>query len=404
MSCVNELASWAERNSLARSLGTMPETAALASQVVVALGDEQARRDWAFLDLRGEFSGRIERDIEKPSRWQLAAGLSYLLPVFVAWVHLLRAFSDYRAAIQDLDVGENINFLAFWTGESGSSWFWTAQGAATQIAALLYVVGVLQLLVHTIEKRRAREVSLLDPLITQATLEFVKSRTITPEELAGVLKIAALDLESGLKQLTNGLSGVEAIIEKILGVTGGLTTSSELIEKSSNALVEAMRPLANFGAVSQQAQTAFVNVAQSLEAAQAAFVDSTSGVFDSLSVLQDSNRIVADAIKGSTERLESVVEISGQVANMGQGAIAEMATLTSRIQDGVRGVGLIVDSIRQTSEALKQVSSRADDPGVQAFAITLTQTTSLINDSVRALELAVQHVSRELSRWSSGLG
>ena len=238
------LKSWSDKNQ--------GEQAELALKIAQALDDAELKSRWSLIDIRREFESRSNRY----SGWHshilnlvsVIHTASYLLPIGFTWWHLSDAMRSFRRASDSVDIGDNLNFLSFWTGADNSSYSgMKLQTVGIWIIGLLFVPIFFNFLLNLLDDRRMRVSAELNSLILSTQLEISTARTITPEALADALSESTTKLDVALGQMTKAVTATEQTLRSISGLTSSLelatSNSSKTLASASTALEQQIKNL-----------------------------------------------------------------------------------------------------------------------------------------------------------------
>lgn len=238
------LKSWSDKNQ--------GEQAELALKIAQALDDAELKSRWSLIDIRREFESRSNRY----SGWHshilnlvsVIHTASYLLPIGFTWWHLSDAMRSFRRASDSVDIGDNLNFLSFWTGADNSSYSGVKlQTVGIWIIGLLFVPIFFNFLLNLLDDRRMRVSAELNSLILSTQLEISTARTITPEALADALSDSTTKLDVALGQMTKAVTATEQTLRSISGLTSSLelatSNSSKTLASASTALEQQIKNL-----------------------------------------------------------------------------------------------------------------------------------------------------------------
>ena len=238
------LKSWSDKNQ--------GEQAELALKIAQALDDAELKSRWSLIDIRREFESRSNRY----NGWRshilnlvsVIHTASYLLPIGFTWWHLSDAMRSFRRASDSVDIGDNLNFLSFWTGADDSSYSgMKLQTVGVWIIGLLFVPILFNFLLNLLDDRRMRVSAELNSLILSTQLEISTARTITPEALADALSDSTTKLDVALGQMTKAVTATEQTLRSISGLTSSLelatSNSSKTLASASTALEQQIKNL-----------------------------------------------------------------------------------------------------------------------------------------------------------------
>jgi ABC-type transporter Mla subunit MlaD len=417
MTVSEDLTSWAARNK------AQTAQAALALQVAAALENDAESTKWSLIDVRREFEARAGESGSLLTALGALSALTFILPVLVAWVHLRGVFSEFRDAVRVAGNGEQINFLAFWTGAyEGRPWAYsgtTASTVAFQVIVAVLLVIALQAVIGALETRGAARDRALDDLITSASLQFARKRAVRPEELAGEIRVAALELERGLKNLSVAFENTRALVKEVEGFAGVITKSSEKLDESSRTLATTMAPLSEFSKAAQNAERALAMTVASLESAEKAFAEGvkgnaealagarsmlTSGVKEStaaIGAVTSGVESAAAAVARATDGLASVVDSSIGVSSSVAGTVRELDKALEAVRRVASEMGSVSQTTANAATTLSSVAASADSPQVQSYVLAVQDVTSELSRSAKEMVTAVQHMSEQLQRWTA---
>lgn len=414
MSTSESLRQWASNRGDAK--------AEFARQVADALGKEDEWTKWSLIDLRREFDCRSSDARPLLTALSSLSALTFILPVLVAWIHLRDVFSQFRDAVRAAGADEQINFLAFWTGAyEGRPWAYdgtSASGVAVWVVVLVVLVVGLQGLIGLAETVSSNRDRALDGLITEASLKFASKRAINPEELAGEIRVAALELERGLANLTEAFENTRALVQEVEGFAGVITRSAETLESSSMTLAATMAPLSAFSEAANSAEKTLLNAVSALDRAEKAFAEGTkenAGVLsDARQMLTSGVRESADAIgavrSGAESAASLISQATGGLANVvdsSLGISSSFAQTTRELERAIEAVkktasemASVSQSVAGSAQTLASVAASADSPQVQSYVLAVQDVSSHMAESANKMVGAVQHMSEQLQKWS----
>jgi len=320
------LRSWSNKNK--------GEQAELALIIAQALDDSELKSRWSLIDIRREFEARANTFIGWRSHvFNLVSVLhtaSYLLPIGFTWWHLSDAMSSFKRASDSVAIGDDLNFLSFWTGADASSYSgMKLQTVGLWIFGLLFVPILLNYLVNHLDDRRMRISTELNSLILATQLEVSTARTITPEVLADALSDSTAKLDTALSQMTTAVGATE----KTLKAMGNLTTSLETATSSSSkTLASASTELKS---QITALQTAFSSISEVIGKLGTIGKDiSTAG--ESIRTIGDLT-FSASQVKGSiTESLDSAKSFSTELADISAAVKADLSTLSNEMTSQIQ--------------------------------------------------------------------
>lgn len=427
MTTSQDLMEWASNS---RNRGAQAE---FARRVASALENEDEATTWSMIDLRREFDARA---VETGFLSVLVGGISglfFIVPVLVAWIHLQSVFSQFRDAVAVAGKGEQINFLAYWTGGYGDKpWAFDGTPASTVAVYVALAVGgvmLLQIFVGVFDAMGSLRERTLSDLITDASLQFAKKRAIRPEELAGEIRVAAEELEKGLENLTLAFEHTRSLVDEVKGFTGQITESAATLKASTDELSRTMEPLSRFGAAASDAEKALGRAVEALVSAEQAFA---AGVRGNSEVMQGAQSMFSTGVRSNVAALETVSNevtvaldavksgvnsAAGAVSKAAEGlsavvvdsvGVSSSVAATARELRGVidavgavaRDMGAAGNIARAAASSLESVVTSADSPQVRSYILAVENVAQRMADSATELVETVKHMSDQLKKWT----
>ena len=357
-----------------------------------AVDSAHLKKLWAFVDIRREFESFIgePEDLADDSNWttwrnntQRLLPILYVLPILLTWIELGLAVVSYRRAVEDL--GTEVDFLAVWSGTQsdhvGLGFQWVAVGIV--IAVLLIITAHLFNAWTTarISRKSRSRYAEISELILETQLALVKSRAITPEEMADSLTSAAGVLQDALAEVSGVLTRFETISIRLDEVVSGLATASRSLDSTSliigtaadslndlptraapliNALGEAPSAMQGMLDVFARTSDEANRVNRSIVEAGAKLTDESArvarGVADVGRQLSDLARQVEGASSMATEIPMALTEPAKIARELAQGL--ESATPVALVfRDGAEQIR---ESIKALAEMVKELKYAAD--------------------------------------------
>jgi ABC-type transporter Mla subunit MlaD len=403
MSIKQELLTWADSHKGSQS--------DLARKIASDLDSEKSRSVWSLIDIRREFEQRESADPLRVKVLGALATFSYLVPVVVAWLHLKDAFDQYQSAIRQLPKGETINFLGFWSGGyEGRPWGFrgtTASQAALHILLSFLLILLFHALSTAAESRVDKADPVLDDLILKLSLEVGRSRAITPEEMAGSLKVVSEELRQGLQNLTSAIAETEIIMNRVSGVANAIGESASLIERATQGLGDAMQPLQEFGDIARAAGNALENATRTLDVAGINFRES---IDTSAATLHQGQDAFSSAIKQSidaarsvgrtSENLGLIVESAGTVAREAEETVDQIMRVGAGMKKTQELFDQLVSQISRANDQINEVAKTSTSPDIQTYLVVVQDCAQTMAQSAAELTRAVEHVSKQLNEWN----
>lgn len=418
MALAGEFRDWADK------LDESDPRQTLARDVADALEDAGAAKLWSQLNLRDEFGARRRFNSGRSGWLQLLSGISYVLPVALAWWHLRSAFGAYADTVARAPSDVQINFLAFWTGAyDKESWARHTTSASTAALTILgCIVGLIlvQVFANRVDESDEVEELGLNKLVTRASLEFAKNRAVTPEELSSGITAATKALGEGLANLRKAFDDTATLVSEVQGVTGTITESAQVLRAAADSLVETMKPLSNFGVSADSAAnmlsstvTAIDRARSALESGAKAGAESLSGAGRELASELDAHaRVmkevreavggVSSTVSAAASGLRGVLEGSERANSVMTNMVDGMNGLSEDIARAASSLSGVARTLMTANSTLADIAKTADDPAVQSYVVAVRNHAESMTNAARAVEDAVRHLSTELSGWGEG--
>lgn len=321
-----------------------------------ALTNTEQRAQWSFVDISAELESRVQVRQGVSGFWRVLSVVSYLLPILLTWLHLRSASSAFSEAVQKLEQGESLDFLAFWTGAQGGYDGTSLQSAAVQVVVSIIVIFVLQVVVGLREPRERPAITPeLRSLALRAQLAFYQSRAVTPRELVDAMSEAANQLGEALESSKQSLGAIEEVASAVVGSATTLNQVSESLRTSASAIANGVAPLSSLPRQLSDIVGAMENAAESLQETQTALAGTTNSVLAvmgaSKAAADDASRMstaTRELLRVSTEAQTLISEVAGSIreaalASQRLGAVVtehepHVAILNSGIKDLVNAV------------------------------------------------------------------
>ena len=402
MSTVMQLNEWADRHAGARG--------DLARRVATALEDKSTHPQWSLIDIRREFETRRGNDPWWLRTLSFFSTMSYLSPVFFAWLELKGVFGAYKNVVGNLGEGKQVNFLAFWSGglpQDGLQYEGMPVATVALVVLLLFaLIFLLHLFVSLCESRVDVLDAELENLILDASLEIAKSRAITPEEMATALDGASESLKRGLENLTVAIEGTENIIKTVSNITESIGGSSGRIEEASKALQQTMQPLSRFGEIAQNAGNTINLATEALTVARTGFIGGVGESIKALSDLNGATSLAASTMEAAKDGIRDAASATKGVADatrdVSQSVSRSFENVVSSISSSSELIRRVVEGIAHANQQLVTIAQDADSPQIHSFVVEFEETANVMAQSVDVLSRAVEHVSEQLRNWNEG--
>jgi hypothetical protein len=346
----SELRSWAEAHP--------GEQADFLQEAAEAITKPVGRAQWSFVNIPDELERRATPR-RRGDVWRVIAGLTYLGPIFLTWQHLRHAVEMYATAGRDLESGESLDFLAYWSGAEGSFIGTTLQSAASQVVWAIGFILIAQLLLGFREPKDDAPLSPeLHALALRAQLLFYESRAVTPRELTDAMSASAEQLGAALSSASAQLNSLNSLAEQITASTERLQSAAHNMDESAAKISSSVQPLAE------------------LPNRLKVIVEATSSAADNLTTTKD-------ALETTTANLKTVLS-STQSASQNATHIAEATTsLVKEVGTALEHAGAVADAVKMAAEASARLGTVVSDH--EPHVAILNQATLKLQQSVSEL-------------------
>lgn len=340
-----------------------------------ALGLPTSQKLWAFIDVRREFESLItdSEDLAADSTWipwrrraQKALPILYVLPILFTWIELGLAVVSYREEARQ-SRGE-VDFLAVWSGAQGGhiglGFQWVAVGIVVAVILIIAAHVFNAWTTARINRLGSNRYEDISSLILEAQLVLVKSRAVTPEEMADSLTSAAGALQDALAEVAGVLPRFETISTRLDDVVSGLATASHNLDSTSRVIGAAadslndlpsraaplIRALGEAPGALQDMLTVFARTSEEANQVNRSIVD--AGV-----KLTDESARVAGAISAVGRQLSDLVRqvegVSAVVADIPL-ALREPAAIARDLAQGLESATPVALVFRDGSEQMRE--------------------------------------------------
>jgi len=327
---ISKLSNWADENP--------GDQAEFLREAAAALGDPSQRAAWSFVDIPSELEQRAATRSGVASWVRALSLVSFLVPIFLTWLHLRSAASSFREVAERLEPGQSLDFLAFWSGASSDVGRYagtTLPATAAQVLYALVLIIGLQLWVSIREPREKPAVSpVLRDLALQSQLAFFQSRSITPREVVDAMGEAANQLSETLSSTRESLGSIEEVAAAVVGSATTLNQVSESLRTSANSIADGVAPLVNLPQQLNEIVRAMENAADSLTETQGALASTTNSVV----AVMGASKSAADDAGRMSEATREVLA----VVTKAQTLVAEVAASIKEAAVASQKLGVVV--------------------------------------------------------------
>lgn len=350
-------------------------TSNFVKRLAEALGSPTSQKLWAFIDIRREFESLVNEpeDLAVDLIWltwrrrvQRALPIFYVLPILFTWIELGLAVVSYREEAQQTE--KEVDFLAVWSGIQGEhiglGFQWVAVGI---VVAVIFIIAAHVFNAWTtarISRSGSRRYEEVSALILEAQLLLVKSRAVTPEEMADSLTTAAGTLQDALAEVAGVLPRFEIISTRLDDVVSGLATASQNLDSTSRVIGAAADSLNDLPARATPLIMALGEAPSALQDMLTAFARTSEdanqlnrSIVDAGSRLTDESARVAGAISALGKQLSDLVRqvegVSAVVADIPL-ALREPAAIARDLAQGLESATPVALVFRDGSEQMRE--------------------------------------------------
>lgn len=320
------------------------------------LGSTPQQKLWAFIDIRREFESLVDEpeDLVAPNKSatlrNIIRGLLpilYVFPILVTWAELALAVSSYRQEVRT-NPSKTVDFLAVWSKVDGNHGGLGFQTAAFIIAGCILAIisaHVLNYLTTRFINNLARvRIDEANTLLLETQLLLVKSRAVTPEEMADSLTTAGSLLQEALLEVAEVLPRFEGISSGLSNVVSGIATASQSLDETSRFIRQSTDALS----------------------------DLPTRIAPLTNVLNDAPAAMRNTLEDFIAITSEATQSNGRIASAAQG----LAQTTMGIASELSALGVEIEGVsRQVSETMSFVASLPKSLGEHAkVAIDLSKS------------------------------
>lgn len=363
-------------------------SAKFVERLVPALKSPEQRKLWAFVDIRREFETLVrdpedlvadESIVERRNLVQMLLPIFYVAPILITWFELGLAVRSYREESRNSS-GQTIDFLAVWSGAQGNhaglGIQWVAVGIVTSIILIMVGHVINSRFTSQIEKLGNARHDQISALLLDAQLVLVKSRAVTPEDMADSLTLAAGVLQDALTEVAGVLPRFETISTRLDDVVSGLAGASQSLDSTSRVIGAAANSLNDLPARAAPLVQILGDAPGALQGMLQVFTRATNEA-------SNVNRSIVDAGEQLTKE---AAQVAGAIAAIGR-----------QLSDLVREVGTASSLFSDIPKALAEPARVARDlaEGLESatpVAIVFRDGSEQMRESIKALGAMVQEL------------
>ena len=351
-------------------------SAKFVERLVPVFKSPEQRKLWAFVDIRREFEALIrdpedlvadEPIVDRRNLVQMLLPIFYVVPILVTWFELGLAVRSYREESQNSS-GQTIDFLAVWSGAQGDhSGFgiqWVAVGIVVSIILIMAGHVVNSRLTSRIEELGKERHEQISALLLDAQLVLVKSRAVTPEDMADSLTLAAGVLQDALTEVAGVLPRFETISTRLDDVVTGLAGASQSLDSTSRVIGTAANSLNDLPARAAPLVQILGDAPEALQGMLQVFTRTTNeasnvnrSIVDAGEQLTKEAALVAGAIATIGRQLSDLVREVGTASTLFTDiprALAEPARVARDLAEGLESATPVAIVFRDGSEQMRE--------------------------------------------------
>jgi len=341
-----------------------------------ALGSQQQRKLWAFVDVRREFDSSLESvdDLvadtaayRRRGLVQVLVPVLYVLPILFTWIELGLAVFSYRTASKERP-DETLDFLAMWAGAQdghiGLGFEWVA-GFIVAFVGLIIAAHIVNARSSSIVTKlaAARHKEVLD-LLLDSQLLLAKSRAVTPEEMADSLTAAAGVLQDALSEVAGVLPQFETISTRLDGVVSGLAAASQNLNSTSQKIgsaADALNDLPNRAAPLVEALADAPSAMQEVLRSFSRTADETTRT--NRTIIEAGSQLAADSAE-----VASVTAAIGDKLSKLASEVESMTTLIARLPNDLVAPADVAKTLARDLESATPVALLFKESSAQIWA------------------------------------
>lgn len=352
-----ELRAWAD--------GHPGEQADFLLEIANATASPAARAQWSFVDIPNELERRAALQAPAWGVLRVFAGLTYLGPILVTWLHLRHAVDMYADAAAVLQPGQSLDFIAFWSGATGTFEGTTLPSTAYQVVLAIIVIVLAQILSGSREQRDEPPLSSeLRVLALRAQLFFFESRAVTPRELADAMSSAATRLGEALSSASTQLASLGELSRQVTTSAGVLETATANLDKSATTISSSVRPLVELPTQLKVIIDATASAADNLGATKDALATATDNLSRIISEMRGASQdatLIAEATEKLVKTVQQSLERAVAVADGVTAAAEASARLGAVVSDHEPHVAILNQATLQIQQSVNQLHDIAKE-------------------------------------------
>ena len=349
----NRLSKWAGDKSDGQS--------ELARKLSKALTDKFETTLWSSLDLRAEFENRAADDSKWVKRFAQLLPISYLIPIFLTWVHLRSTLTSFQTA-SSMKQFANTNFISYWTGSVDSFQPGTKlQDVALQIVFALVAISLIHVVTRKMDSGRLIS-SELEELMLESQLQIAQRKAVTPQDIAESLTVASLKLEVALDKTSDAMQSMSQFSSTISNVVTGLQGVTNSLGTSANRVETAVAPLINLPASLHDVISGLAQIGIQIAKTQDQMDMTAENAFEIAKTMKEFLGL-SQSVSTDVERLMKQIQEAGHVSigfvdtiSKASGQASDLANLVDNYSPHIVAIREIAQKFSDTTDSLEKVA------------------------------------------------
>ena len=351
----NRLATWAGEKSDGQS--------ELARKLSKALTDKTETTLWSSLDLRTEFEIRAEDDSKWVKRCAQLLPITYLIPIFLTWLHLRSTLTGFQLASSTKQFG-NTNFITYWTGSvDGFQPGTKLQDVALQIVFALALISLIHIVTRKMDSGRLISFE-LEELLLESQLQIAQRKAVTPQDIAESLTVASMKLEVALDKTSDAMQSMSHFSSAISDVVTGLQGVTNSLGASANRVESAVGPLINLPSSLNNVINGLAQIGIQIANTQAQMDMTAGNAFETAKTMKEFLEL-SRSVSSDVERLMRQIQDAGQISigfvdtiSKASGQASNLASLVDNYSPHIVALREIAQVFSDTTSSLERVAGQ----------------------------------------------
>jgi hypothetical protein len=333
----------------------------LARKLSKALTDKFETTLWSSLDLRAEFEIRAEDDSKWVKRCAQLLPITYLIPIFLTWLHLRSTLTSFQTA-SSMAKFANTNFISYWTGSvDGFQPGTKLQDVALQIVFALVLISLIHIVTRKMDSGRLIS-SELEELMLESQLQIAQRKAVTPQDIAESLTVASLKLEVALDKTSDAMQSMSQFSSTISNVVTGLQGVTNSLGTSANRVETAVAPLINLPASLHDVISGLAQIGIQIAKTQDQMDMTAENAFEIAKTMKEFLGL-SQSVSTDVERLMKQIQEAGHVSigfvdtfSKESGLASDLANLVDKYSPHIVAIREIAQKFSDTTDSLEKVA------------------------------------------------